>query len=145
MKLVPWTHIEDGHSPGPQPIQQLGARYRLQLVPRAEIGRHDAGDFGAVPLAHPAQRVQQTDNGIFTRQPVEHPLSLSAALDQRRASKKLQVPGCVRHRQSRPSGKVFDAPLALAEMFEQFEPMAVAERLCDLSETGEYALFGTEA
>jgi hypothetical protein len=30
-------------------------------------------------------------------------------------------------------------------MFEQFEPMGVAERLPDLCEAGEDALFGTEA
>jgi len=31
----------------------------------AEIGCRDAGDFGAVPLADPAQRVQQGDHRIF--------------------------------------------------------------------------------
>jgi hypothetical protein len=30
-------------------------------------------------------------------------------------------------------------------MFEQFEPMGVAERLRDLCEAGKDALFGTEA
>ena len=45
----------------------------------------------------------------------------------------------------RAGGKAFDAPLALAEMFEQFEPMGMTERLGDLGETGEYALFGTGA
>ena len=40
---------------------------------------------------------------------------------------------------------LFHAPLALTEMFEQFETMCVAERLGDLSETGEYALLWTGA
>ena len=55
------------------------------------------------------------------------------------------MPGRVREGQARAGGKVLDAPLALAEMFEQFEPMGVAERLRDLGEAGEYALFRTEA
>jgi hypothetical protein len=62
-----------------------------------------------------------------------------------RATKKLQVTGCVRHRQPRPSGEVFDTPLSLTEMFEQFEPMAVAECLGDLGKADEDTLFRTEA
>jgi hypothetical protein len=50
------------------------------------------------------------------------------------------VSGCVRHGQTRPRGKIVDAPLALAEMFQQLEPMGVGERLGDLGKTGEYAL-----
>ena len=89
--------------------------------------------------------MQQPYHRIFARQPIEDPLPLTSSLDERGAAKKLQVPGCVRHRQSRPGGEVFDAALALAEMFEQFEPMGMTERLGDLGETGEYALFRTEA
>jgi len=41
--------------------------------------------------------------------------------------------------------EVFDAPFTLAEMFEQFEPIRMSERLSDLGETSEHALFGTGA
>jgi hypothetical protein len=145
LELVLGTHIEHCRRPGSQPIQQFGARDRFQLVPSAEVARHDAGDLGAVPLADPAQRVQQADDSIFPRYPIEDPLSLTPSFDERGAAKKLQVSGCVRHGQTRPRGKIVDAPLALAEMFQQFEPMGVAERLGDLGKTGEYALLRTEA
>jgi len=145
LELVLGTHIEDCRRPGSQPIQQLDAGDRLQLVTRAEVGCHDAGDFGAVPLADPAQRVQQGDHGIFTREPIEDALAFTSPLDECSPTKKLQVAGRVRHSQTRPGRKLFDAPLALSQMFEQFEPMGVAERLRDLCEAGKDALFGTEA
>src|SRR5215469_4581716 len=81
LELVLGTHIEDCRRPGSQPIQQLDAGERLQLVTGAEIGCHDAGDFGAVPLADAAQRIQQTDDGVFTREPIEDALALPPALD----------------------------------------------------------------
>src|SRR6516162_1292922 len=139
--LVLGTDIEDGRRPGAQPLQQLRARYRLQLVPGAEIARHHAGDLGAVPLADPAKGLQQPDDRVFARQAIKDPLPFAPPLDKRGAAKKLQVTGCVRHRQARPGGEVFDAPLALAEMLEQFEPVRMAERLRDLGETGKYTLF----
>ena len=89
--------------------------------------------------------MQQCHYGILTGQSVEDPLAHAPALDERGATKKLQVSGCVRHCQSGPAGEVFDAPLPLTEMFEQFEPMGVTERLGDLGEADEHALFGTEA
>jgi hypothetical protein len=55
------------------------------------------------------------------------------------------VPGCVRYRETCPASKVFDASVTLAEMFEQFEPMRVAEGLSDLRKAGEDAQFRTEA
>ena len=58
-------------------------------VPSAEKARHNTGDLGAVPLADPAQRVQQADDSLFTREPIEHPLALAPALDQPRAAKQL--------------------------------------------------------
>ena len=120
-------------------------RYRLQLVPCAEVARDDPRDLGAVPLAHPAEGLQQRYYGVLTRQTVKDPFALASSLNERRAAKKLQVPGCVRHGQTGSGSEVFDAPLALAEMFEQFEAMGVPERLCDLGETDEDALFRTEA
>src|SRR5262249_26631171 len=89
LELVLGTHIEDYRPPGSQPIQQRDAGDRLQLVTGAEVGCHDAGDFGAVPLADPAQCIQQTDDGIFTRDPIEYPLALPPALDQPGAAKQL--------------------------------------------------------
>jgi hypothetical protein len=144
-EFVLGTHIENCRRPGSQSIQQLGARHRLQLVPSAEIARHDASYLGAVSLADPAERVQEADDDMFARQPIENPLPFTPSFDKGRAAKKLQVPRCVRHHQPRPGGEVFDAPLALAKMFEQFEAMGVAERLGDLGEAGEHALFGTRA
>jgi hypothetical protein len=145
LELVLGTHIEDCRRPGSQPIQQLVARYRLQLVPSAEIARHDASDLGAVPLTDPTQGVQQRDDRVFVRHPIEDPFPLAPWFDEDSAAKKLQVTRCVRHRQARSGSKIFDAPLALAEMFEQFKPMGVTERLGDSGETSEYALFRTEA
>jgi hypothetical protein len=54
------------------------------------------------------------------------------------------MPGRVRHGQPCTGGEVFDAPLALAEMFEQFETMRVTERLRDLGKTAENLLLRTE-
>ena len=51
------------------------------------------------------------------------------------------MPGCVRNRQAGSRREVFDAPLALTEMFEQFEAMGVTECLGDLGETSEDTLF----
>src|SRR6516165_4616463 len=120
-KFILGPDIEHRHRPGSQAVQQLDAGDRLQLVTGAEVGCHDAGDFGAVPLA------------------------VTSPVDKCSPTKKLQVAGRVRHSQIRPSRKLFDAPLALSQMFEQFEPMGVAERLRDLCEASEDALFGTEA
>jgi hypothetical protein len=76
---------------------------------------------------------------------VEDPLPVASALNQRCAAKKLQMPGCVRHGQPGSSGEVFDAPLALSEMFEEFQSMRMTERLGDLGEADEHTLFRTEA
>jgi len=89
--------------------------------------------------------LQQRYYRVLTRQTVKDPFALASTLNEGRAAKKLQVPGCVRHGQPGPGGEVFDAPLALAEMFEQFEAMGVPERLSDLGKTDEDALFRTEA
>jgi hypothetical protein len=89
--------------------------------------------------------LQQRYYGVLTRQTVKDPFALASSLNERCAAKKLQVPGCVRHGQPGPGGEIFDAPLALAEMFEQFEAMGVTERLGDLSQTYEHTLFRTEA
>src|SRR6516165_1905120 len=144
-KFILGPDIEHRHRPGSQAVQQLDAGDRLQLVTGAEVGCHDAGDFGAVPLADPAQRIQQTDDGIFTREPIEYPLALPAALDQPGAAKQLQVAGTVGERDPGAGREVFDAALTLREVLEQFEPMDVAERLRNLCEAGKDALFGTEA
>ena len=47
LELVRGTDIEDCRRPGSQAIQQLDAGDRLQPVTGAEVGCHDAGDFGA--------------------------------------------------------------------------------------------------
>jgi hypothetical protein len=55
------------------------------------------------------------------------------------------VAGTVGERDPGAGREVFDAALTLREVLEHFEPMDVAERLRDLCEAGEDALFGTEA
>jgi hypothetical protein len=55
------------------------------------------------------------------------------------------MPGRVGESEARAFGQILDAALALPEMFEQFEPMRMSERLRDLGETGEYLLFRTDA
>ena len=54
------------------------------------------------------------------------------------------MPRGVRECEARPGREVFDTPLALPEMFQQFEPMGMTERLRDLGKAGEDALFRTE-
>jgi len=55
------------------------------------------------------------------------------------------MPRRIRHGETRALSEVFDAPFTLAEMFEQFEPMRMTERLSDLGETSENALLRTGA
>ena len=45
----------------------------------------------------------------------------------------------------RTGRQILDAALALPEMFEQLQPMRMAERLRDLGEAGKYLLFWTHA
>jgi hypothetical protein len=51
----------------------------------------------------------------------------------------------VRQGEIGPCRQILDTPLALAEMFEQFQAMRVTECLCNLGEAGEYTLFRTHA
>ena len=53
--------------------------------------------------------------------------------------------GTIGERDPGAGREVFDTALALAEMFQQFEPMGVAERLGDLGKTGKDTLFRTKA
>jgi hypothetical protein len=89
--------------------------------------------------------LQQRHDYIVSGQPIEDPFTVSPALDERCAAEKLQMPGGVRDGQPGPGSQVVDAPLALAEMLEQFEAMGVTERLRYVGETGEYLLFRTHA
>jgi hypothetical protein len=145
LELVFRAHIEHRGRPGAKTIEQLIAGNRLKLVSRPEIARHYSRDLGAVPLADAAKRLQQRHDYIVSGQPIEDPLAVSPALDERRAAEKLQVPGGIRDGQPGPGGQVVDAPLALAKMLEQFEAMGVTERLRYVGETGEYLLFRTHA
>ena len=43
--------------------------------------------------------------------------------------------------EARPGRQILDAALALPEMFEQFEPMGMGERVGDLRETCKNLLF----
>jgi hypothetical protein len=72
---------------------------------------------------------------------------LSAALrvDKARTPQDLQVARGVGEAEARPRGKFFDAALALREVFQQFQPMRVTERLGHLSEAGEDRLFWSGA
>ena len=40
-------------------------------------------------------------------------------------------------------GELLDAALPLPQLLEKLQSMRVAERLCDLGESGEYGLFWT--
>jgi hypothetical protein len=53
----------------------------------------------------------------------------------------LQVARAIGQREADPGGQVFDAALALPEMFQDFEAMGVSERLRDRREAGKYVLF----
>ena len=53
--------------------------------------------------------------------------------------------GCIGEGEARAGRQILDAALALPEMFEQFEPMRMAERLGDLGEACKNLLFRTRA
>jgi hypothetical protein len=53
------------------------------------------------------------------------------------------VSGCIGEGAVPPRRQILDASLALPEMFEQFEPMRMAERPRYLGETGKHLLFRT--
>jgi len=143
-ELVFRAHIEHRRGAQAEPAEKLAARHRFQLVSRAEVACHDSRDLAAVPLADPTERGKQRNNYGFACQSIIDPFAVAPALDKGGAAKELQVPGGVRHRQPIPAREVFDAPLALAEMFEQFQPMGVPEGLGDLGEADEHALLRTE-
>jgi hypothetical protein len=62
-------------------------------------------------------------------------------LNERGATQELQMPRGVREREARTGREVLDTPLALRKMFQQFEPVRMAERLCNRRKAGEYLLF----
>ena len=90
-ELVLRAHIQDRCGAGAQPVEQLIARYRLELVPCAEIARNDPRDLGAVALADPAESKQKADDALLSGEAVVDALTLAPALDERRAAKELQV------------------------------------------------------
>jgi hypothetical protein len=69
------------------------------------------------------------------------PKGSAPTLDERGAAEKLRVAGGVGEGQAGPRRQILDAALALPKMFEQFEPMRVAERQRDLRKTGKCLLF----
>ena len=72
---------------------------------------------------------------------IENPLAFTPALDERCAAQELQMAGGIRECEAGARRQLFDTPLALPEMFEQFEPVCMAQRLRDLREARENLLF----
>jgi len=96
-------------------------------------------------LADAAESAEQPDHHIVAGEPVVDPFACAAALDERGAAEKLQMPGRVGNSEARACGQILDAALALPEMFEQFEPMRVRKRVGDLRKTRKNLLFWTHA
>jgi hypothetical protein len=72
-------------------------------------------------------------------------LAAPFCLDEARAPQNLQVTRCVCEAEAGPSGKHFNAPLALSNMLDQFDPVGVTERLGYPGEAGEDLLLGSDA
>ena len=78
------THPPGGHptlSPsGPRTVDQLIARYRLEIVARPKIARHHPLDLGAVAFADAAERAEQPNNQIVAGQPIGDALTSASTL-----------------------------------------------------------------
>ncbi len=144
-ELILRPDVEDRRGPAAQAVEQLIARYRLELVASPEIARHYARDFGAVALADAAKGGEQTHHHIVSREAIVDALAVASALYERRAAKKLQMSGCIGEGEARTGRQILDAALALPEMFEQFEPMSMGKRMSDLRKTCKNLLFRTHA
>ena len=140
-KLVFRPNVEDGRSPAAQAVEQLIAGYRLELVARAEIPGHHARDFGAVPLADTAEGGEQTHHHLVAGEAIIDALTVATTLDKGRTAEKLQMPRGIGEGEAGAGRQILDAALALPEMFEQFEPMRMGERVGDLRETCKNLLF----
>ena len=134
-EFVFWPDVEDGRNSAAQAVEQLIARNRLELVASPEIACHHTRDLGAVALADAAESAEQPDYRVVAGQPIIDALAVAAALDERGAAEKLQVSGCIGEGEARTGRQMIDAALALSEMFKQFEPMRVGERMGDLGKT----------
>ena len=140
-ELVLRPDVEDGRGPAAQAVEQLVARHRLELVTSPEIARHYARDFGAVALAEPAQSGEQTHHHFVASEAIVDALAGTAPLYKCSAAEKLQMSGCVGESEARAGRQILDAALALPEMFEQFKPMRMGERMGDQSKTRKNLLF----
>ena len=140
-KLVLRPDVENGRGPAAQAVEQLIAGYRLELVARAEIPGHYARDFGAVPLADTAEGGEQTHHHLVAGEAIIDALTVATALDKGSTAEKLQMPGGIGEGEAGADRQILDAALALPEMFEQFEPMRMGERVGDLRETCKNLLF----
>ena len=140
-KLVFRPDVENGRGPAAQPIEQLIAGYRLELVASSEIDRHHARDFGAVALAYAAKGSQQTYHHLVAGETIIDALAVATAFYKRGAAEKLQMAGRIGEGEARPGRQILDATLALPEMLEQFEPVRMGKRVSDLRETRKNLLF----
>ena len=75
-------------------------------------------------------------------QPLKDALALPARRQQAGPAHDPQVLRGVGNRQPNTLGQRFDAALALGEQLQDLQPMAVAERLGDLGETGKLCALG---
>ena len=143
-ELIFRPDVEDGRSPAAQAVKQLIARYGIEPVASPEIARHHSRDFSAVAFAEAAEGSEQTHHFV-AGEPVVDALAVASALYERSSAQKLQMSGCIGEGEARAGCQILDAALALPEMFEQFQPMRMGERVGDLGETCENQLFRTHA
>jgi hypothetical protein len=72
-------------------------------------------------------------------------LAVPPRVDEAETAQDLQVAGGIGKGQFGTLGELLDAALPLPQLLEELQSMRVAERLCDLGESGEYGLFWTQA
>ena len=141
-ELVLRSHVEHGDEPVLEPRKQILSRYRLQFVAGAEVARQDLLNFRSIALAYTPERSQEENNFLIASQAVEHPFAVASGLRQPRTPQYLEVTRGVGEGQAGSSREILDAPLALSQVFQQFQAVGVAERLCNLGQARENSLLG---
>ena len=131
-----------GHRAGTDQFQELLAGDRLQSVELVEIVPDNTVDLGNVAFGDPSQRSKNIENAVVGQCVIDE-LSLTPRRQQSRTSQMLQVLGGVRDRQAGSARQNLHRALTLRKLFQQFEPMRMAEGFRDRGELGEQRLFRT--
>lgn len=93
----------------------------------------DLAHFGVLMLGAGAQGGQQRGDGAVA-QPVQHALAVAARLHQAGAAQVLQMLGRIGDAQSGQFGQPLHGALALGHVFQQDQPVGMAQGLGDLGQ-----------